>query len=554
MASPVTGAGGAARPGGAPGSDWFDIALVAVCALSLGYWGLFALLSPVTVWDAHAYNLARLPLIERYGLFGNAAWNYQPQIIWPWAFDAVHYPLLKLRAGFGLPSYACLGGSLAALWYWLATRYSRRTAWLFAAGVLAMPQLVYQAVVTKNDVALLLGTACWFVALEEYRRLRSLAWVAWMAVALGFMGGAKSLGLAYALMLAAVSIAVLRRDRRALTWFAGSLAVAMLLLGSVETYVNNRLMFGHWQGDPAFVDGQRNGQGLRGAVANTTRYLFGFQDVGADLVAPEGWFAERLASVSNTLLDAVRLSGVGVRRGIAVPAPAFVRNGSSAGSTFGLTGTIGLFVSLGLFVLGSPRTWEWRFSVAGLVGLVVVAYAAGWMPWNLRFLTVPAVAFWLATCVWLAPRMARLPGVRPALLAAVVAGAFAYPLVSPYMGPRALVASVRERDVMMFRERDTMLAPYCDARAHALQRPDEPLLLFAGGDAWVLPFCTMDGLRWEAVSRLGVPGILERARALPGPTVRMLVLARRCPPFPAARVVAQYSEPGSCLVEIDARR
>jgi hypothetical protein len=34
----------------------------------------------------------------------------------------------------------------------------------------------------------------------------------------------------------------------------------------------------------------------------------------------------------------------------------------------------------------------------------------------------------------------------------------------------------------------------------------------------------------------------------------MLVLARECPPFPAARVIAQYAEPGSCLVEIDARR
>ena len=84
-------------------------------SLILAYWALYAIVAPVTVWDSHTYNLARLLLAERGGLFGNELWNDHRQQSFVWAFDAVHYPLLKIAWGVALPSFLCFVGVLVVV-------------------------------------------------------------------------------------------------------------------------------------------------------------------------------------------------------------------------------------------------------------------------------------------------------------------------------------------------------------------------------------------------------------------------------------------------------
>jgi hypothetical protein len=63
------------------------------------YWAACAVLLPVTTWDSQVYNLGRLLIAEKAGFWSNPHWISERQVIFPWAFDAVHYPFVKL--GFG---------------------------------------------------------------------------------------------------------------------------------------------------------------------------------------------------------------------------------------------------------------------------------------------------------------------------------------------------------------------------------------------------------------------------------------------------------------------
>ena len=63
-----------------------------MCLVMLAYWGVFALSAPVLGPGAQVYNMARLWYAYADGLFGNQVWNDEPQMVFPWSFDALHYP------------------------------------------------------------------------------------------------------------------------------------------------------------------------------------------------------------------------------------------------------------------------------------------------------------------------------------------------------------------------------------------------------------------------------------------------------------------------------
>src|SRR5688500_319226 len=89
-----------------------------VLITGLLYWLAWCLIAPVTNVDAQAYNLARLWVIDGDGLFFNRSYTSITQLIMPWAFDAVHYPFVRLGYGYGLPSFLCLLGIMAILFTW----------------------------------------------------------------------------------------------------------------------------------------------------------------------------------------------------------------------------------------------------------------------------------------------------------------------------------------------------------------------------------------------------------------------------------------------------
>src|SRR6266446_1556826 len=110
---------------------------------ALSYWGVCALVSPVTNWDSQVYNLGRLSIADIAGFWTNRCWFSERQVIFPWAFDAVHYPFVK--AGFceSVPSFLCLIGLLIIVYKLICEWYSETVALWTSLGLISMPTLIY---------------------------------------------------------------------------------------------------------------------------------------------------------------------------------------------------------------------------------------------------------------------------------------------------------------------------------------------------------------------------------------------------------------------------
>ena len=103
-------------------------ALWILLAAALLYWAACAVLLPVTTWDSQVYNLGRLLIAEKAGFWSNPHWFSERQVIFPWAFDAVHYPFVKLGFGEAIPSFLCFIGLLIVVYKILRDRYSSQLA------------------------------------------------------------------------------------------------------------------------------------------------------------------------------------------------------------------------------------------------------------------------------------------------------------------------------------------------------------------------------------------------------------------------------------------
>ena len=529
----------------------------------LGYWTAFAAVAPVMNWDSQTYNLARLYIANQGGLFGNRGWNYLHQAVFPWTFDAVHYPFLFLHWGYCLPSFACLCGLLIIVYRLVAAAWSAREAWCCCLALLALPTLVFQAVCTKNDLAVVFGVGCWFYAWTLWRAERRNVYLLLMAVALGFTAGAKTNGLPFFGVLGVYTLWGLRSSPWQAARFAGWMVVSLLLLGSVEIYLNNALVFHAPLGPPGFIDMNRNRDGIAGGLANFIRYFIGNMNVGIDVANP---VSPVPAWLGNECRDFLRLTGllrnIGLRAnsGDTDATIVFIKNGYDSATDFGPVGAIALIAGVGLAL---ARPWSdplWKLAAAGLATLALPAYTVAWMPWNARFLMLPFGLLTVALTLWTL-RLGSVPGpgraVRSAFLVMVVFSAVVYPLYSYGKKPTDLWLALRHRPVYETHERASMLGVIQDLRARA--RADGPfvLLLHAGDNSWT--FCVMElrGLQVVSAPTLDRKTLVaaERQSHAGGAHLPVYVLALDQPTvahiapglLPEFTLVKTYAEPCTAL-------
>ncbi len=479
---------------------------VVVCAFAFLflYWGLYALLVPVTVWDSQTYNLARLLIARQGGLFGNDGWNSDRQVMFPWSFDAVHYPFLALGGwGVALPSFACFVGIAWVIFRLACEVRGTRTAWWCVLTLFSLPTLMYQASSTKNDLAVVFALACWLYAFWLWRREPSRALLGWMALALGFAAGAKSSGVPLALLLGAFSAWHLRGSKRALLEFSGALLVAAFLCGSVEIYANNKRVYGQWFGPAETINENRNRDGLRGAAANLVRYVVANQNMGIDVGLPASTFPAKLEHIARTVLQATALKDVGYRADLDDAKLSFLKRGTEAASDYGPVGGLAILAAILFLFLGPIHSLRWRLASLGLGSLVLTSATVGWMPWNARFLLLPfilcSVALTIQILDWSGAR--RLPAA--VWLAVLLFSALAYPWYSYNKRPKDLWDSLAHRPRLAMKER-TNMKEVVDA-VEQLGRPAHShptVFLCAGTDSWTLPL-----LQLRSVRCVPAPGI-----------------------------------------------
>ena len=516
------------------------------------YWFLYVLVAPVTIYDSHVYNMARLLIIEKGGFFGNHAWNFFPQICYPWTFDAVHLPFLFLGTGFDLPSFLCLLGLLVVVHRLVARQHGGRVAWCCDLALLALPTLVYQATSTKNDLIEVFCVAVWFYALHRWQERQDRIYLFWMALALAFAAGAKLSGPPVVALLTLYSLWRLRGlPRRGLLAFVGMLGVCFLLFGSTETYLNNYLLFKRPLGPPEDIEFHRNIDGVAGGVANFIRYFFGNMNVGLDAANPRSPVAGWVTDGGRATLHFVGLDNVGYRRDFDDAKFVVLKTGLEAASDYGPAGALALLTALYLFVGRTPRDPLWKIAACGLAALAEVCLTVGWMPWNDRFLVLPFVLFTLAFVLYAlrAGPHARLR--RVLLVTLLLYSSVVYPLHSLNRKPSDLWPACSHREALATSERPMMSEIVDDLQARVRAGQGAPLLMTAGVGAW-----TYDILNIEHLDVLPTPTLNRQTLAAAQARTKadhLLVLTLEAPLDPALepelRPLQVYPESNNVLYE-----
>ena len=444
------------------------------------YWLAWSVIGPVTNADSQDYNLARLWLIERYGLFANRSYTTIFQLIYPWSFDAVHYPFVHLRYGYALPSFLCLLGIMAILFKWARERGDAADGLRACLGLLAMPMVVLQASTTKNDLILAFCLFGWIEAMRRYASRPGHTALCLAALALAFLAGSKLTGTLYAGVGIAVSLWMVRRRPSHLAWFAGALALMLALLGSVEIYLNNYLEFGHWKGDPQFYRYSANNDGWRGFAANELRYAASLLDIQ---LLPEK-LLDRLAVVKfnacQYLLQAGGFQGLGITSlpwrpfddgALLRLMRSFVSTETRA--TYGIVG--GLLMTVGPVVLLVRRRWDFpaMLFVGGVVAQLLIGATLGWHIANHRYLVAAVCLAWAGASLLVVGRCKRWTALGLTILVATCA---VYAPLNAERSPAGLAVAFRDRDELL-RDVERELI----ARARLWKgRGEVPVILTAG--------------------------------------------------------------------------
>ncbi len=418
----------------------------ATCCLLLGYWALYALVTPVTTADSQMYHLARLELALRGGLFNNPWFTSLYQLVWPWGYDAVHLPFLGLGWGYALPSFACFAGTCFIVHAMVRSRFGRDAAWAAIAGLLALTCLVYQATSTTNDIPLLFSGAVWVYARWRWRRENRPGHLFWMVLALGFMAGAKTTGVLYAGVLSAVMLWELRSHRAFVGRVLAGLVVSFVLLGSVETYVETARVYGHPLGPETFVRQLRNPHGWKGAAANLSRYIAGSIYVGP-ITPGDTQAVTAVLRAERAFLAWSGLTNRGVRADTTDETLIFVQSGFEELSGFGLTGTFAMALMLIAAVWWRPRALWWQLAAIAFSGIIVLSYTVGYSYWATRYLGGwYALAVVACVCALWENRGPVAAWLRSAFVVCALASAVAAPLLSVNRRPADLIAAVMDRD------------------------------------------------------------------------------------------------------------
>lgn len=463
---------------------------------TLVYWTICAVVSPVTTWDSQVYNLGRLAIADIEGFWSNRCWFSERQVIFPWTFDAVHYPFVKAGLCESIPSFLSLIGFLVIVYQVAREWYSESFALWSCLSLISMPTLIYQATSTKNDFVMVFLVASWFYALHRYRDERSTWFLVPSGLSLGFLAGAKTSGLFFCAVFFFLTLFVLRRHLSACKWFVASFAVSIILFGSVETYVLSDLRYGNPFGPPTFVQMHSNRDGLRGAVANFARCYIGSFSCGIYMGFLQRSFCDNLENSARLVLHAAGLANAGYRSDFNDGNLKFQKTGGDDGSDYGIFGWVAFTASLVIPFFAPMKSRSRPFAVGGLAFLSLICVTVGWTPWNARFLLLPFALFAIATMIFVFHDLGA-KSFRRFLQILILLQIAVTPIISWARKPTDLLRSIFNREELAFSERPTLLPVYHALESLAALRPR--VYLMAGSDSWVLEFLRIRNIDWKLV-------------------------------------------------------
>ena len=479
----------------------------------IAYWGLLALVLPVSNVDSHVYNLGRLAIAENAGFWQTSAWNSPRQVIFPWTFDAVHYPFLKIGWASSLPSFLCLLGLLVMVFNLVSGQWGTNVGLWSVLSLLAMPTVMIQATTTKNDLAVVFGVGCWWYSLVRFQLRQSKFFIFTSALSLAFTAGSKTYAVPICGILTLVTVWILRKQVKTLLMFVWFYVPCVVLFSSIETYVLSWQIYRHPLGPSDFVHDQRNRDGLRGLSANFIRYYLSNVSFGVEgAYTNQSGLAQYLENSCRKILYYLRLNNAGY----AFPhffndtTLEFTKKGDEYYSDYGLIGFVALLISS--VYVWRPR-WRnpcWVLVASGFAALALNAFLVGWMPWNARFLCLSFVLFGVALSVIIFGEMRRGFWLRQVFGVLVIWTAFILPFLCADRRPIDLARAFYSREELTFDQRPEDRRVYDDVIA-LRKKETGRWFIVAGKNSYLLPFLTLQREswiltpRWEQITKFPAP-------------------------------------------------
>lgn len=237
----------------------------------VGGLAVFALLSPVAVWDVHAYHM---PMVASYMQNETLSVGATQDLRQIYRVNGAELQMLNVAllsrsdAWMELPNLLALAVSLVAV-FLIGRMVLRREAAAYLTVVLTLtaPQILYGSATAKNDIiflALILGTFYWVlrIAMDPHTHVR--AWVAVLALTVSLAVATKVMGLNVVGTAGLVLLVLVLRRRlplRRLVLFGGiSLAAVLILVGDVywSNFQQAQVPVGIRPGEVDFIVGASN--------------------------------------------------------------------------------------------------------------------------------------------------------------------------------------------------------------------------------------------------------------------------------------------------------
>ncbi|MFZ0616402.1 MAG: hypothetical protein WAN16_08130 [Chthoniobacterales bacterium] len=476
---------------------WFLVALL------IAYWAVYVAVAPVTTSDSHIYNLARLLIAERGGLFHNPLWTNTHQVVFPWGFDAVYYPFLKIGLFENLPAFVCLIGSFLCVAILFRRGGVPGATPLCMLALLSSPLVVFQATCAKNDIAVAFFALSAFTMIELSRDGRSMARDVGIAISLGMLAGAKTSGIVPAAILSLYSLGLrwqLQGKFGALR-LAAMILPSMMLLGSMETYLNNYMIYGRATGDPIFINGHRNIDGVQGAVANLVRYFFNSLATGLESRALIRDYRMELWSTCDSLLQMLALHNKGM-------APyssdkIFLLGCHECASTYGIIGLASIPLAVAAVVTSGIRGIAGRLAILGWILFAVACITIGWQKFVMRLILAAALPLIIAAILHASPYFLKHKRLLLCLQIMIFLLAALVPLCSWNRGPISIIHAACNHGTEAVQESKIKSnIEEIKAAVSIVEKESYLMAVILGPDDSALPFLNKRAGRWIIIPNI----------------------------------------------------
>lgn len=379
--------------------------ILTILAILLVYLGLQAILLPPSSWDALVYHLPRVLLWEQNRSLFLQNFTTAPQTVFPVGADILFHLFLRFQLDYGLGLFSWLSYLviLFGTYGFVRSRMGRSIALTSAIAISCLPEIIYQAPNTKNDIIIAAVALACVLWADQWLQVPSVESLIGLGLTLCFGISVKtSFVLFIAFFLPLWLSLVVQQGKLFLLlgstfkeWRAIGLAMGPgLILSQCWLFAYNYHQFGNWLGPKELILKNQNNEGLLGGVANLVRY--GFQSV--HLLRPveelfkfvTGWsMVDALQTIYDKVFDPL-FGNAGQAEFIKWQLLEISWLPLEGTSWFGPVSLFLVFPSVIWCVLNGRKFSRLMAIVA--IGLVLaISYKVGWSPWKSRFFTMAIV-------------------------------------------------------------------------------------------------------------------------------------------------------------------